>query len=207
MLEYPERKKYVYSIYTTKWELVIRFMQATASESKDYFKLIKDLYDDDVLVQYKTTKEISKYFVDFIKKSCEVKWYQYKKKSQIRYIIKHIDVIQEQLSWKLHIIRDSMYNGSQMPIVEGEKPRPVLFENILEYIYSKTWILVDKINDILTFEQIWYYTDKSIFSSYETFKEWRAINDRLKIGKNKGLSKQDEEDLAFIKSQKNGSWN
>lgn len=94
-----------------------------------------------------------------------------------------------------------------MPSVEGEKPRPVLFENILEYIYSKTWILVDKINDILTFEQIWYYTDKSIFSSYETFKEWRAINDRLKIGKNKGLSKQDEEDLAFIKSQKNGSWN
>lgn len=208
MIKYPERRKYNFSIYTPKWDVVIKFDQATAQESYDYFALFDDLNSTDLLTQYEATKKIENYYIDFLKKSTNLKWYQFKKKSKIRFVIKHIEEIQWLMSSKLHLPRESIYNWTETPKVNGEKPRPVLFDSILETIYSKTGIPVDKINDILTLEQIGWYIDKSIFSAYETFDEWKKINDSLKVVKqSRGLSQQDLEDLAFIKAQKNGSWN
>lgn len=208
MFKYPERKKYVYSIPTPKGDVIIKFKQATVQESYEYFALFEDLSSTDLLKQYQATKTIQNYYINFLKKSANVKWYQFKKRAKIRFVIKHIEEIQEQLSSMLHKPRHSIYDWTDTPKVNGEKPRPALFDSVLESIYTKTWIATNQINDILTLEQIGWYIDKSIFSSFETFEEGRKINDNLKaVRQSKWLSQQDLEDLAFIKAQKNGSWN
>ena len=61
MNKYPERQRYVYTIPTKKGNLVLRFQQATAEETKDYFSIIDRFSDGDVLIRYQATKDYEKY--------------------------------------------------------------------------------------------------------------------------------------------------
>jgi hypothetical protein len=41
MYEYPKRKKYIYTIPTIKGDFVLKFEQATAKETIEYYELIE----------------------------------------------------------------------------------------------------------------------------------------------------------------------
>jgi hypothetical protein len=43
MYDYPERKQYRYIIPTTKGKFVLKFQQATAEETKDFYNLIEQI--------------------------------------------------------------------------------------------------------------------------------------------------------------------
>ena len=202
--EYPERKIYNYVINTTKWPLNIRLRQATANDTKDFYTLIEEVGKWD----REKIKELNDYYISLIKNWIERwKWWQIRKnikKTQLRLLVKRelASYIQEVIQYT-HQQRESVYKNTETPKIDWKSPRGSMFTNEKEVIYEKTGIPTNKIYDELTMEQIWWYLDKIVFSTYESFEEWRKINDKLMRAKNKWwLTKEDKEDLEFIKSQK-----
>ena len=58
MYEYPERKRYIYTIPTKKGDLVLRFSQATAEETKDNDELSKRLADPDPIKRMEALRDL-----------------------------------------------------------------------------------------------------------------------------------------------------
>gem|GEM_PF-4855879 len=44
MYPYPDRKKYIYTIPTTKGDLVLKLEQATANETKEFYSIMEIIY-------------------------------------------------------------------------------------------------------------------------------------------------------------------
>ena len=201
MYTYPERKKYIYKIPTTKGDLILRFEQATARETKDYYDLIDMIQNWDIINKYSAIKELSKYYLDFIEQKCDKKWYNIRKRKVVSLVKKELGSYIDELVSMLHPTRKSVYKNTDTPKINGKKPRPNIFPNDLDVIHEKTGIPTDQIYDRLTMEQIWWYLDKVVFWFYEQFDEGKKINDRL-TRKDWWLTEQDKKDLEFIKSQK-----
>ena len=205
MYEYPERKRYIYTIPTKKGDLVLRFSQATAEETKDNDELSKRLADPDPIKRMEALRDLWEYYVNFIKKASNFKRYQFRKRAMINEVLLDIDEYITPILAMVHKLWHSLYLNYDIPKIDGQKPRPTLFENIAETIFKKTGVSVDKIYQTFTAEQIGRYTDKAIFQSFETFKEGKEINDKVNRGlnKNKGwLSPEDQADLDIILAQK-----
>jgi hypothetical protein len=95
----------------------------------------------------------------------------------------------------LHRFRDSIYKNAPSP--KWEKTRPYPFENMFDAIAKKALIPVDEIYDRLTMEQLWRYSDKIVYDSYETFPEGKTVN--IYVMTKKWLTEEQKNDLEIIK--------
>jgi len=204
---YPERKKYNYVINTTKWKLEIKLQQETINETKDFYWLLSSIWSWNITDNIENIQKLNNYYIWLIKKWIDWwKWWQIRKKwkkRQLWLLVKSelASFIDEVIDYT-HPLRESVYNEHDNPKINWKKPRINLFWNEYEIIYKKTWIPMNKIWDILTAEQVWWYRDRIVFEYFEAFKEWQKINDKLLRKHQKWwLTEQDKKDLEFIKSQ------
>jgi len=200
MYEFPERKKYIYTIPTTKGKLELRFEQATAQETKDFYKTIQTISEWGFEQKIDAIVELNRYYYDFIKNKTNIRRYNIRKRKVLSLVKNELASYVDQLLTLLHPTRKSIYTDTNMPKINWKNARQWLFPNEKEAIYKKTGISTDIIYDKLTMEQVGWYLDKIVFENYEMFKEWKAINDRL--SSKWWLSDTDKELLEFIKSQK-----
>lgn len=199
MFDYPERKSYVYVIPTTKGDFVMRFKQATAQETMDFYRMMSNLHNWTFEEKVEIIRKINKYYNKLLKESSWYKWYKLWLRRKLRLVKKNLAKYIDQVVDLMHPLWDSIYAWTKKPKINGKNLRNSLFTNDREAIYQKTGIPTDKIYDKLTMEQIGWYIDKIVFENYELFKEWKAINDRITM--KKWLSEEDKKDLDFIKSQ------
>jgi hypothetical protein len=179
----------------------LKFQQATAEETKDFYNLIEQIQKWDITQKVKIINELNDYYINFLKTKSNYRRYNIKKRQLLLLVIKNLGSYIDDILQLLHPLRKSIYSSSDIPKIKWHKPRKWLFTNEKEVIYSKTWIPTDEIYKRLTMEQIWWYLDKIVFDNYELFKEGKAINDRL-FAKNGWLSEEDQKLLDFIKWQK-----
>jgi len=83
MYEYPERKKYMYTIPTIKGNLDLELEQATAQETKDFYLLIEQLAKGTLNQKLEIIKELNTYYIALIKKSCNYKRYNLRKRKLV----------------------------------------------------------------------------------------------------------------------------
>lgn len=200
MYKYPDRKRYRYTIPTTKGDCVIIFDQATARETAEYLEILELLVSDDIKVKLQWIYKQKEYIYSFIDK-----YFPYKirnvRKRQLSLLVKaEIEAYMWDILGLYHKLRKSIYQETQMPKVNGKMLKPYPFDNHYEVIAKKTWIPIDQLYDRLTTEQIWWYLDKIVYDSYENFPEGRAIN--AKIAMQKWLTKEQQKDLDIINSFK-----
>jgi hypothetical protein len=200
MYNFPERKKYRYIIPTIKGDLILRFEQATAQETMDFYNIMWAISKWDIEEKIENIVSINKYFRNFIKKHSSHRWINLKERRKISLVLDNMDLYINDIISAIHPLWDSVYKDKELPKIKWKKNRTSLFPNDRESIYKKTGIPTDKIYDTLTMEQIWWYIDKIVYDVYETFPEGQAINDT--IGKKAWLSEEDKQLLEFIKSQK-----
>ena len=207
MYTYPERKKYKYVIKTKRGNITLKFEQATAQESKDYFELMSNLYDEDIFIKLQALKDINAYYKSFIKQKCWLKWYNFKKRVLLLYVFRDLDQFTWEIIDLLHQSWKSIYLDQEIPLIWWKRPREALFDNQIESISMKTGIPTDQVMDRLTYEQFGWHIDKIIYNSYEWFDEGKAINDKLNR-KDWGwwkLTEEDKADLEIIKQQFNNN--
>lgn len=202
MYEFPKRKSYIYTIPTIKGDFVLKFKQATAEETLEYFELLETLSKWTLDQKIDSIKKLNSYYLSFIKEKSDYKWRNIKKKQRLSLVKRELSSYIDDILQLLHPTRKSIYFETQSPKIDWKKPRNSIFPNDRESIYKKTGIPVDKIYEKLTLEQIGWYIDKIVFEVYETFKEWKAINDKIMFNKVGWLTEEDKKDLEFIKSQK-----
>jgi hypothetical protein len=197
MYNYPKRKSYKYIIPTTKGDCVLEFMQATANETNEYLEILELLIWDDTAKQIRGIMLQKKYINDFLDRTYPTKRYNIKKRQVLSLVKINIDDYVWAIVWMLHPLRKSIYSDTKPAKVNGKKPKDYPFDNHLEVIAKKTGISIDRLYDRLTIEQIGWYIDKVVYDSYETFKEWQAIN--AKIVSKWGLNSEQKKDLEIIK--------
>lgn len=197
MYNYPKRKSYKYIIPTTKGDCVLEFMQATAKETNEYLEILELLISDDTAKQIRGIMLQNKYINDFLDNTYKYKRYNIKKRQVLSLVKSNIDDYKSDIVWILHPLRKSIYSDTKPAKVNWKKPKDYPFDNHLEVIAKKTGIAIDELYDRLTIEQIGWYIDKVVYDSYEMFKEWKAIND--KIRSKWGLSDEQKKDLEIIK--------
>lgn len=197
MYNYPQRKSYKYIIPTKKGDCVLQFMQATASQTNEYLEILELLISDDPVKQIKWLDLQYKYLQDFIDNQTPRKRYNIKKRQVVSLVKWELDAYRDDIVSMLHPLRKSIYTDTKPAKVNGKKPKDYPFDNHLEVIAKKTGIAIDELYDRLTMEQIGWYIDKVVYDSYEMFKEWKAIND--KIANKWWLDKQQQHDLETIK--------
>lgn len=201
MYPYPAKKRYKYIIPTIKGDCVLEFEQATAKETSEYMEIIDMLVSDDMSNKIKGIILQKKYILDFLLKSYNVKRYSFKKKRILRLVIESMEYYIGDILWMLHPLWDSIYKWVDMPkTVNGKKPNSNPFDNHLEVICKKTGIAMDQLYDRLTTEQIGRYLDKTVYESYEMFKEWQAIN--MKVIASQWLDISQKRDLDIIKNNR-----
>ena len=195
---YPQSKQYKYIIPTIKGDCVLRFQQATAQETSEYIEILK-LCHSEVFTEKLQWLELKRnYILWLITKNYQVKRYEFRKKMIRNIVIENIwDYIGDILDM-LHVFRDSVYKWVNPPRVKWQQNRQARFEWLYEVIANSTGIPMDEIPHRLTTEQIWWYSDKIVFSNYEQFKEWKALNDKVFGGS--GLSREQQEALDIIKA-------
>ena len=197
MYKYPQRKSYKYIIPTKKGDCVLEFMQATANETNEYLEILELLISDEPLKQIKWLELQKKYLYDFIDSKTAVKWYNLKKRQVVSLVKWELDEYVDDIVWMLHPLRKSIYSDTKPAKINWKKPKDYPFDNHLEVIAKKTGIAIDELYERLTMEQIGWYIDKVVYDSYEMFKEWKSINE--KIMSKGGLDKDQQKDLDIIK--------
>ena len=201
MYPYPDKKRYKYIIPTTKGDCVLEFEQATANETKDYMEIMEMLLSDDTAKQIQWLLLQRKYLLDFIIKSSNTKRHNIKKKMMLRLVMENIENYMHDIIGMLHPLWNSIYKWTEQPkTVNGKKPNANLFDNHYEVIAQKTGIPMDQLYDRLTTEQIGRYLDKTVYESYEMFKEWQAIN--AKIASLQWLNTEQQKALDIIKNNR-----
>lgn len=210
MFVYPQRESYLYTIKTSRWDIIFDFKQATAEETYDHYELLDRLnkanQNQDIVTRKKLEDRIFNEMYYFLER--HIIWVnksrKYYTKRQVVSLLKmNIEKYYKQVSDLLHKIRESKYNWIKEPISKEEIKnwrRRQLFQNNLEAISKATLIPVDEVTNRLTIEQIGWWHDKLTFDYYETFDEGKKANNLLK-GK-KWLDKDQQELLSIIKQRK-----
>lgn len=162
MFPYPERKLYDFKIEIDDRVVHLKYQQATAEETYDYFQIVQlDI------------EKIKKYWSDFIKKSIVLTKYHKRNIIARRKLLHKMESqmfdILPQLQETLHKQRKSVYTGIQPP--KQKVVSTVLFDNSYTAITEATHIPSDEIYKRLTFEQLIRRIDKLRFDSYEQTKE------------------------------------
>jgi len=197
MYKRPERKNYRYIISTTKGDCEFIFQQATARETQEYYEIMDLLISDDVEKQIRGLDMQQNYFEAFIENNISLNIKKRKKRQFLSLIKWDLDEYKWEIGGMLHPIRKSIYEWTNKPKIKWKPHKDYPFDNHYEVIREKTGIPIDQIYDRLTMEQVLRYIDKIVYDSYETFKEWQAINSMLMT---KGwLSDEQKRKLDIIK--------
>lgn len=181
MIEYPQRKVTLYTIPTKYWKATFRLQQATASETNDYYYILKQIRD------WKEWRgeELHKYFYNKLKDN--VKSYEKPiniRKTRILSLIKlELALYYTDLANILHPTRESKFIWLSEPVRKEEIKkwkRKQIFQSDLELIYDKTGVSVNEVESTFTMEQIGWWIDKIRFDYYESFDEGQKVNNQIK---------------------------
>jgi len=175
-MDYPERKKCLYTIETVHGSAKFMLEQANAQETIDTVAMYWMIKDGDIHHKRYYESRLKKYYKEKLWKSLMYTTPKWKKYFIMKAIYKEIELYEEEIYNILHKVAESIYKWHDIPKAKDSKKYE--FDNV-NLIVEQTCIPLDQLNERLTLEQRQRLSDKLMRDYLNSFKEWEALNKRI----------------------------
>jgi len=185
---FPTRKNYEYELPTIYGSVILRFAQASSAETKNDYTQFSSLTDELFADRFITL--LKSRTVGYAKKRYVP---SYKLRKAIR---QDIVIVFHEIAKLRYVWRQSIY--ADHAEVKPKDHRKRWLYNTDSYLAEKCRCQIDQVRYILTDEQIGFLLDDAQRDYYETFDEWKSVNDSIISSNGRTLTASELEQKQYM---------